>query len=320
MLCEWSKTHAPDANIALLVDATAPFLPPLFDLLHRARPNAALFAAQRAWRRLSANRRRAILLGALALAALLAFPFHATIKADCRLVPKTKRVIAAPFQGQLRQSTVQPGDLVREGDALAELDNRELKLKESELTAARERALKQRDRALRNEGEGADFSAAQVADFEARSVGEELELVRRKIALLDVRAPIAGTIIAGDLRRSAGQPVQQGQILFEVAPLDEMLVEIDVADREISRVRAGQSVGIRLEAFAGGHWTTALDRVHPQSEQREGRNVFIAEAPIRALDLRPGMRGRATIESDRRPLIWILGHRLWEWIVTTLWW
>ena len=322
VLLEWSKNHPPDANAALLIDATAPFVPPLFDLLHRARPNAALFAAQRAWRRLTAQRRRAVLAGLATLIALLAFPFHYTIKADCRLAPKSKRVIAAPFQSQLRKSVVQPGDTVQAGDALAELDNRELKLKEAELTAARERALKQRDRALRNEGEGADFSAAQVADFEARSVGEELELVRRKIALLDVRSPIDGTIIAGDLRRAEGQPVQQGQILFEIAPLDEMLVEIDVPDREISRVRPGQTARIRLEAFAGGRWQTALERVHPQSEQRESRNVFIAEAPIRttALDLRPGMHGRAAIESDRRPLIWILGHRLWEWIVTTLWW
>ena len=322
VVVEWSKAQPPDANAALLLDATAPFIPPLFDLLHRARPNAAVFAVQRAWRRLSANRRRAVFLGAAAVLAMLAFPFHYTIKADCRLAPKTKRVIAAPFQGQLRKSAVQPGDIVREGDELAELDNRELKLKEAELIAARERALKQRDRALRNEGEGADFSAAQVADFEARSVSEDLELTRRKIALLEVRSPIAGTIIAGDLRRAEGQPVQQGQILFEVAPLDEMLVEIDVPDREISRVRAGQPARLRLEAFGGGRWATALERVHPQSEQREGHNVFIAEAPLRGAvhELRPGMRGRATIESARRPLIWILGHRLWEWIVTTLWW
>jgi hypothetical protein len=64
--------------------------------------------------------------------------------------------------------------------------------------------------------------------------------------------------------------------------------------------------------------------VHPQSEQREGRNVFIAEAPVRGVErqpeLRPGMRGRAVIESERRPLIWILGHRLWEFVVESLFW
>ena len=116
--------------------------------------------------------------------------------------------------------------------------------------------------------------------------------------------------------------MQQGQVLFEIAPLDEMLVEIDVPDREASRVAAGQAVRVRLEAFAGGRWETALERVHPQSEQREGRNVFVAEAPIRgeSHDLRPSMKGRAAIEGGRRPLIWILGHRFWEWAVTAIWW
>ena len=37
-------------------------------------------------------------------------------------------------------------------------------------------------------------------------------------------------------------------------------------------------------------------------------------------ELRPGLRGRAAITTDRHPLVWILGHRLWDWIVTTVLW
>jgi len=236
-----------------------------------------------------------------------------------------KQIVAAPFDGQLRKSFVRPGDSVREGDPLGELDNRELKFKEAELTAARERSLKERDRAMTSgaRGEGADFAAAQMANLEAQSVGQELELVRRKLALLEVKAPLSGVVVSGDLRRAEGQPVPRGQALWEVAPLDAMIVEIDVPDREISRVRAGQRVRVRLEAFGGGRWETTLRRVHPQSEQRDARNVFIVEADIaadRVADLRPGMRGRASIETDRRPLLWIIGHRFWDWLVTTLFW
>ena len=323
VLLEWTGA-APDARAAALLAATAPFVPAIFDLLERARPHPAVFAARRGWARLGANRRRAALAGAALLAGLLAFPFHDGIKADCRLAPTVKRTVAAPFQGQLKKSFVQPGDHVEAGAALAEMDNRELKLKEAELTAARERALKQRDKALANVGEGADFPAAQVANFEAQSVGRELELVQRKIALLAVQAPISGTIVSGDLRRAEGLPVQQGQVLFEIAPLDKMIVEMDVPDREISRVRDGLPVRFRLEAFGGERWHTRLDRLHPQSEQRDGHNVFVCEAAVenanRSLDLRPGMRGRAVIEGDRRPLLWILGHRLWEFAAESLFW
>ncbi|MCE9611636.1 MAG: efflux RND transporter periplasmic adaptor subunit [Chthoniobacter sp.] len=322
VLLEWAA--APDVRTLALLEATAPFLAALGDLLERARPHPALHAAQRAWARLNAQRRRAAIIAGSALAALLAFPFHYSITADCRLAPTVKRVIAAPFEGQLKKSFVLPGDHVEAGAVLAEMENRELKLKEAELTAAREKALKQRDKALANDGEGGDFSAAQVANFEAESVGRELELVRRKIALLAITAPLGGVVVSGDLRRAEGLPVPQGQVLFEVAPLDRMIVEIDVPDREISRVRAGLPLRFRLDAFSGERWSSALDKVHPQSEQRDGRNVFICEAGIanadRTLDLRPGMHGRAVISGDRRPLVWILTHRLWEFITTSLFW
>lgn len=317
VVLEWEAE--PDAASARLVDATAPFVPPLFDLVVRARPNPAIFAARRWWRDSSDGRRRLALGCSVALVALMAWPFHYRIGADCRLAPTVKRVIAAPFEGQLSKSHVQPGDRVIEGQTLAEMDNRDVRLREAELLAARERAIKQRDRAMSNTGEGADFAAAQVAEYEARSVGEELALVQRKISLLEVKTPLAGIVLSGDLRRDEGRPVQQGQVLFEVAPLEEMIVEVEVPDHEISRVRVGMPVTFRLEA--GGSRESRVGRVHPQSEPRDGRNVFICEAEIsNDADLRPGMRGRAKIESDRRPLVWILGHRLWEWIVTTLLW
>ncbi len=322
VLLEWSAP--PEPGTVALLEATALFLPALFDLLERARPNAVAFGFQRVWTKLSARRRRFAIGALVAVGVLLAWPFHYPIRADCRLAPTVKRVIAAPFQGQLKKSFVLPGDRVTEGQPLAEMDNRELTLKEAELTAAREKALKQRDKALTNEGEGGDFSAAQVANFEAQSVGRELELVQRKIAMLALSSPLAGVVVSGDLRRSEGLPVQQGLVLFEVAPLEQMIVEIDVPDREISRVRTGLPMRFRLDAFSGERWSSALDKLHPQSEQRDGRNVFVCEAGIanldRALDLRPGMHGRAVIEGDRRPLVWILTHRLWEFIVTSLFW
>jgi multidrug efflux pump subunit AcrA (membrane-fusion protein) len=323
VIFEWNS--ATSAEVAPLAAAAAPFIPVLFDLLDRGRPSPVVFAAQRLWQRASAHRRRAAILGACAAGVLLICPFPYRISADCRVVPTVKRVVAAPFDGQLRKSLVRPGDAVHEGDPLGELDNHELKLKESELTAGRERALKERDRAMvgGEKGEGNDFAAAQVANFEAQSVGQELQLVQRKLGMLEVKAPLTGIVVSGDLRRSEGQPVPRGQVLWEVAPLDAMIVEIDVPDREISRVRMGQPVRVRLESFGGGHFETVLNRIHPQSEQRDGHNVFIAEGEItpgHSTELRPGMRGRASIRGERRPLIWILGHRLWEWLVTTLFW
>jgi biotin carboxyl carrier protein len=319
VLLEWDA--APDRRTPALLEAALPFVPPLFRLLERARPNPAAYFFRRNWRRATANGRRAFVAGCVLLAALLAWPFHHRIRCDCRLVPVVKRTVAAPFDGQLGRSRVRPGDRVAAGDALVAMDNRELKLKEAELIASRDQALKKRDRAM-NSPEGADFSAAQVASLEAEGIAQELALVERKLAMLEVKAPIAGVVVSGDLRRAEGQPIRQGQVLFEVAPLEAMLVEADVPDRDVSRVRIGMPVTFRLEAFSGWRGEGRILRLHPQSEQRDGANVFIAEAPVMAgaPELLPGMRGRAAIEGDRRPLIWIIGHRFVEWVQTTLLW
>ena len=323
LLLEWSSI-SDAADEVRAGTAAAAFVPVLFELLERARPHPALYRVRRGWQALSARRQQAISCALAGAAMLLACPFPYTLTMGCRLAPVTKRVVAAPFQGQLRHSLVRPGDRVKAGQTLGELDSRELKMKEFELLASRDKALKQRDRALANQGEGADYPAAQVANLEAQAVSQELALVQAKLAMLEVRAPIDGTVVSGDLRRVEGQPVQQGQVLWEVAPLEEMIVELELPDRDVSHVRAGQRVGIHLEAFSSDGWKSSVERVHPQSEAAEGRNVFIVEAPLQHTDggaeLRPGMRGRATITTDRRPLIWILGHRLWEWVVTTLLW
>lgn len=324
LLLAWPADAPPDAPTLRLLAAAAPLLPALFEVLERARPQPFLFALRRTWTRWTEQRRRAAIVAVAAVAVLLGCPFHYSIRADCRLAPKLQRVVAAPFQGMLKKAFVRPGDAVAEGQPLAEMENRELQLKEGELTAARERALKQRDKAMSNDGQGADFAAAQLATLEAQSIGRELDLVQRRLASLQIGAPLAGVIVSGDLRRAEGQPVQQGQVLLEVAPLEDMILEIDVPDREVSRIAAGQRVRFRLEAFAGEPASTTVEKIHPQSEQRDGRNVFIAEAPVRGterqLELRPGMRGRAVIAGERRPLIWILGHRLWEFVVETLFW
>ena len=77
---------------APIAEAAAPFLPVLFDLLDRARPQPALFAAQRLWRRASAARWRLILATAGAVALLVACPFPYRIDADCRIAPTVKQL------------------------------------------------------------------------------------------------------------------------------------------------------------------------------------------------------------------------------------
>ncbi len=89
----------------------------------------------RLWKRGTQNTRRALGVGAIAagLAALAPLPYP--VRATCELQPVVRRVIAAPFDGVLMRATARAGEVVTEGQLLAEMDGRELRSQLAEAIA-----------------------------------------------------------------------------------------------------------------------------------------------------------------------------------------
>ena len=128
-------------------------------------------------------------------------------------------------------------------------------------------------------------------------------------------------MVSGDLSQSLGAPVEVGDVLFEVAPLHAYRVMLQVDEREIGDVRLGQSGNLVLSAMPGTKLGFSVSKVTPVSVSEEGNNFFTVEA---ALDeatprLRPGMEGFGKIRVDRRKLIWIWTHELFDWIQLKAW-
>ena len=51
-----------------------------------------------------------------------------------------------------------------------------------------------------------------------------------------------GIVITGDLRKTEGTPLKIGQTMFEIGPLDEMIVEVAVPERDVLHVEPGMDV------------------------------------------------------------------------------
>ena len=208
--------------------------------------------------------------------------------------------------------------MVTAGQELARMDGREIRWERASVEADRNQAIKRRDaaQAAHNYGE------QQIARLEIERLDVELQLLDHRAKNLEIRSPVEGMVVSGDLERAEGAPLSVGQNLFEVAPMQNMIVEVAVSDDQISAICPGQTLYVRLDAYPAESWTLKLKRVQPRSEIRDDQNVFIAEAEVVNDDgrLRPGMKGRAKIDAGRRPLGWVLFHRPWEYIAKKLYW
>jgi multidrug resistance efflux pump len=214
------------------------------------------------------------------------------------------RVVAAPFNATLRETRVEAGDLVAEGDLLAELDGREIRFHLAEATANRARAAKEADRAL----DAGKIAESQMARLEALGYEQQQRINEERQKFLEIHSPIDGVVLQGDLERAQGAPLQTGDRLFEIAPIDSMLIELAVPQTEVARVREGMPVEVQLEAFPGRTFDAMIERIPPRSELRDNENVFICEASLENPEgeLRPGMNGAAKIVGDRKLFIWTL--------------
>ncbi|MEM0969937.1 MAG: HlyD family efflux transporter periplasmic adaptor subunit, partial [Verrucomicrobiota bacterium] len=274
-------------------------------------------AWKRFWGGASQVKKTVFVAAPILFAGVMLLPLPYRIAADCRLQPKQSRQIAAPFDGILEESFVKPGMRVGEGDLLAVLDGKEIHWRLANAKARREAAMKERDQALPK----GDVGAMQLAQLEADGLALEVELLEYKKENLEIRAPIEGTVLSGNLERSKGVPVSTGQKLFDLAPIDTFEVEIHVPDSEVNSVEVGQKVQFRLESQARFRFESTLSEVYPISEVHDDRNVFVCLSTIdgKGEVLRPGMRGKARIVTPARPLGWIIFHRLWDSIRLRFW-
>ena len=158
-----------------------------------------------------------------------------------------------------------------------------------------------------------EASDAQLAKLEIDRLALKRELLVGRRDNLDVRSPVGGMVISGDWEKSEGAPLAVGQPMFEVAPLDQMLVEVAIVEGEVNLAKIGSEVFVRMDAFPGRLWKGEIEKVHPTAELREGENVFVAEVRLENSDLllRPGMKGQANVSAANQAAGWILLHRPW---------
>ena len=149
----------------------------------------------------------------------------------------------------------------------------------------------------------------------------EIRLIEEKIIRTQLYAPFDGMVVSGDLSQSLGAPVETGQVLYEVAPLDSYRVVLEVDEHDVAGLDRGKTGHLIISALPRTSFAISVDQVVPVAVSSETRNFFRVEASLdeSAPLLRPGMRGVAKVDMGQHNLLWIWTHsvidriRLWIW-------
>ena len=253
-----------------------------------------------------------------AIAVILLLPVMYSVHTTSELQPVERRYVAAPFAGPLEECLVEPGDVVQKDQLLARMDGREIRWELAEVRASLNKAIKERNTQV----SGREFGSAAITGHEIQRLEQRSELLTFRDASLEIRSPADGVVVSGDHREAEGVPLETGQTLFEIAPLDAMVVEICIPEVDVRHVVEGMDVTIQLDAVPDETLAATIRCVHPRAELRDGQNVFVAEADILNADgvLRPGMRGHARVLTGRHTLGWNLFHKPVAYLLGWLGW
>jgi multidrug resistance efflux pump len=322
LLLERDTPFTPDE--AALLDALSPAVGPLLVLQRQAGQGAAarwMRSLQGGLGAATDSSRPALKLGlgaaavALLLLAIVPVPYHVT--APAVVEGAQQRAAVAPFEGYVREAPARAGDAVKAGQLLARLEDKDLLLEktrwESELEVAQR---KEREAMARGNRVDQRLAAAQANQARA-----QLDLATAKLERVAITAPFDGIVVKGDLSQQLGSPVEQGKVLFEIAPMNAWRVILKVDERDIGQVKAGAAGTLVLASQPGQGWPFTVKKITPVSVPEEGRNQFRVEAELggEAPKLSPNMEGVGKVDAGSASLLWAWGHPLVDWL-RLAWW
>ncbi|MBC7728355.1 MAG: efflux RND transporter periplasmic adaptor subunit [Microbacteriaceae bacterium] len=306
------------------VEALGLMLAPLLQLKHIGDESVAQHARRRwaafaGW--LSGSRHLGWKLLAACAGVLLILaavvPVTHRVTAPATVEGQTQRVAAAPFAGYIKSASARAGDVVKTGQVLARLDDKDLKLGRLRWQSELEVALRKEREAMA----GADRVAMRLVAAQAAQAQAQLDLTELKLSRVEITAPFDAVVVKGDLSQQLGSPVELGKTLFELAPLEAWRIILKVDERDVAWTEAGQRGELVLASLPGQSFELTTQRVLSVAVAEEGRNFFRVEAGLgpHAARLRPGMEGVAKVAVGEAPLLWVWTHRLTDWLRRTVW-
>lgn len=233
-----------------------------------------------------------------------------SIEVSGDVTPAFQLEVKPEVGGKIKALHVEPGQEIKEGDLLVEIDDRDLLTERDSALTEIEGAKLTVDRTRRNFERGKELSDAKLisrevyenltSEYEIAQNGlakseRRLQLVEDKLRKTKVIAPAAGTaltvpVIAGQVVIAAAS-VNSGTTLMTVADLSKLLVEVHINQVDVARLELNQRVHLRAESLRDVEMEAQIFRIAPIASVKNNIKGFQVQALIENPNprLRPGM-------------------------------
>src|SRR5437667_4596201 len=238
------------------------------------------------------------------------------VNAAGEISPAEQVSVRPEINGKIDVLPVDVGDPVKKADLLFKLDDKELQQERSSNLTDIEKARLGLEKAERDYKRAQQLLAAKLIAQElfddtktafdlAKNALErsqrDLAITEEHLTKTEVRAPFDCTILTRPV--SIGQAVSgsggfnSGTEVLSIADLNSMIINAQVNQADVPRLKAEQTVEVTVEAVPGLHVNGVVERISPQATIKNNIKGFAARILLKDVDprVRPGMTANVKI-------------------------
>lgn len=207
--------------------------------------------------------------------------------------------VVSKVRGIINEIYVEEGDEVKAGQTLAKIEDDQYRIEAARAKATLDRL--QNDFLRNKELFEKNLIAAETfqnSRYEYESQKAAYELAELNLEYTAIKSPISGVISERFVK--AGNMIGTDQQVFRVTDFSPLQALLYVPEHEMSKIRNGQKVELKVDAMPGETFAGQVERISPVVDSQTGTfkvTVYVTQTEDR---LRPGMFGRVKIVYDTR--------------------
>ncbi len=207
------------------------------------------------------------------------------------LLGEKEILVKSRAQGQISAVQVEEGSLVKTGDLLAQLDDKQEKIErdlasvESNIASQDYQKTKQLKKYVSEE----EISNKQNNYLKKKSTHDlkELSLANKKIT-----APIDGIVTERFIK--SGETVSMGEKVFKIVQLENLIIETHAEAKDVSKFSIGQEVQFVTELYKEEIFSAKISYISPVVDASSGTVKIRAllknkQLPDKTYQLKPGI-------------------------------